>query len=148
MKRTIYLLSIILIGFLPFQKLNAQDNPSIEIKTDSIPITNLEDTTAHKFVEKIPEFPGGMEKLFQYLSKNVQYPENCRKKGISGVVLVEFIVEKDGSISNIKVIVSAHPELDAEAIRVISSFPKWTPGTQQGKPVRVFFQLPIRFTVS
>jgi protein TonB len=120
----------------------------VNIQTDSIPITNLEDTTAHKFVEKIPEFPGGMDELSKYLFKNITYPENCRKKGISGVVLVEFIVEKDGSISNIKVIVSAHPDLDAEAIRVIKSFPKWTPGTQLGKPVRVFFQLPIRFTVS
>jgi TonB family protein len=148
MKRTIYLLSIILIGFLPFQTLNAQDNPTIDIQTDTILITNLEDSTVHKFAETLPEYPGGMEKLFQYLSKNVRYPENCRKKMISGVVLSEFIVEKDGSISNIKVIVSADPDLDAEAIRVISSFPKWIPGTQQGKPVRVFFQLPIRFTVS
>jgi len=148
MKKTIYLLSIILIGFLPFQIINAQENPSIEIKTDSIPITNLEDTTAVRFVETMPEFPGGMEELSKYLRREVRYPKNCRMRGISGVVLVEFIVERDGSISNVTTIVQAHPDLDAEAVRVIEKMPKWKPGKNLGEPIRVLFQIPIRFTLS
>lgn len=101
-----------------------------------------------RFVEEMPEFPGGMDALQPYLKREVRYPEAARQIGVSGVVLVEFVVEKDGSISNVKVLVPVYPELDAEAVRVIKAFPKWKPGRQMGKAVRVLFQIPIRFTIS
>lgn len=105
------------------------------------------DSTSYRFVEQMPEFPGGNDSLLIYLKNNIQYPENCKKDSISGVVLIEFIIEKDGSVTNVKPIVKAVPELDAEAVRVIENMPKWKPGKQQGKPVRVSMQIPIRFSI-
>ena len=98
-------------------------------------------------IESMPEFPGGNDSLLIYLKNNIQYPENCKKDSISGVVLIGFNIEKDGSITNVKPIVIAVPELDAEAVRVIENMPKWKPGKQYGKPVRVSMQIPIRFSI-
>lgn len=108
----------------------------------------VDDAPPVRFVEEMPEFPGGMDALQPYLKREVRYPEAARLIGMSGVVLVEFVVEKDGSISNVKVLVPVYPDLDAEAIRVIKGFPKWKPGKQMGKAVRVYFQIPIRFSIS
>ena len=96
-------------------------------------------------VEVMPQFPGGQIAMLQYLMENIKYPEQAMKKGIQGRVAVRFIVEKDGSISDVKPILSVHPLLDKEAIRVVKSMPKWTPGKQNGKPVRVRFNLPVMF---
>lgn len=103
------------------------------------------DTTIYKFVEKMPEFPGGIEALNQYLITHVTYPTAARDAGAEGMVLVEFVVEKDGSVSNVQTVVSAHPALDEEAMRVVRGLPKWTPGEASGKKIRVYFNLPIRF---
>jgi len=100
------------------------------------------------WVDEMPEFPGGMEALPIYLKREVRYPEPCRALGITGVVHVEFVVERDGSISNVKVLEPVYRDLDAEAVRVISEFPRWKPGEKMGKPVRVFYQIPIRFTLN
>ena len=100
------------------------------------------------WVEEMPEFPGGMDALPEYLKKEIRYPEVCRTLGITGVVQVEFVVERDGSISNVRVLDPVYKDLDAEAVRVISGFPKWKPGKQMGKAVRVFYQIPIRFTLN
>jgi periplasmic protein TonB len=108
----------------------------------------VDDAPPVRFVEEMPEFPGGMDALQPYLKREVRYPEAARLIGMSGVVLVEFVVEKDGSISNVKVLVPVYPDLDAEAVRVIKGFPKWKPGKQMGKAVRVYFQIPIRFSIS
>lgn len=94
-------------------------------------------------IETMPEFPGGSDSLQLYLKNNIKFPESTRQFP-NGVVLIQFAVEKDGSISNVKPIVKVHPDLDAEAVRVIENMPKWTPGRQQGKPVRVYYQIPIR----
>lgn len=147
MKNIIYTISIIFIGFLyPFQTIHAQDLPDIEIVTDTI-LSKPSDSTVIRFVEIMPEFPGGMNEFTKYLQKELKYPEECRKKGITGRVLVEFIVEKDGSISNVRTIVPVYPALDAEAERVIRKSPKWKPGYQLGKPVRVYYQIPIKFSL-
>ena len=82
------------------------------------------------------------------LMKNIKYPEQAMKEGIQGRVAVRFIVEKDGSISDVKPILSVHPLLNKEAVRVVKSMPKWTPGKQNGKPVRVRFNLPIMFKLN
>lgn len=92
--------------------------------------------------EDMPVFPGNVQK---WIGKNVKYPVLAMENGIQGKVLIQFVVEKDGSISNIKVVRRVDPALDKEAIRVISEMPKWKPGKQRGKPVRVSYTLPITF---
>lgn len=95
--------------------------------------------------EKMPEFPGGLNELMQYLIKEIKYPDRARKKGVEGRVLVGFIVNKTGILSDIKIVQSVSDELDEEAIRVIKKMPKWEPGMQDGEAVRVSFMLPIKF---
>ena len=96
-------------------------------------------------VEEMPEFPGGTPELMKFLQENVKYPEEAMKNGIQGRVLVQFIVEKDGSITELKVVKKANELLDGEALRVANAMPKWTPGKQKGEVVRVKFTLPITF---
>ena len=96
-------------------------------------------------VEKMPEYPGGQAALFEYLSKNVKYPADAEKQKIEGRVLVSFVVNTDGSITDISVERKAFPSLDAEAVRVISGMPKWIPGEQKGQKVRVKYTVPLNF---
>ncbi|MGV8962098.1 MAG: TonB family protein [Candidatus Saccharimonadaceae bacterium] len=99
-------------------------------------------------VEKQPEFPGGIEALMKFLGDNVKYPVDAQKKGTQGRVITNFVINKDGSISNIKIVRSVDPLLDAEASRVIAMMPNWKPGTQKGKAVNVRFTLPVIFRLS
>jgi TonB family protein len=103
---------------------------------------NATDEKVFDVVENMPEFNGGAGALMQYLSHNIHYPE---EKDIQGRVIVSFVVDKDGSISNAKVVKSLHPSFDAEALRIINNMPKWIPGTQNGKPVNVKYAVPISF---
>ena len=98
-------------------------------------------------VEQMPEYPGGMQALFEFLKENMKYPEDAQKQKVEGRVLVKFVVETDGSISKIEVVKNAFPSLDAEAERVVRIMPKWTPGKQKGQVVRVKFVLPINFSL-
>jgi protein TonB len=98
-------------------------------------------------VEVWPAFPGGEEEMMRYLSRNVLYPELARESGIAGTVILEFVVEKDGSITGIKVVRGIGGGCDEAAVRAVKMMPRWTPGTQQGNPVRVQFHLPVRFTL-
>lgn len=93
----------------------------------------------------MPSFPGGQGALFSYISNNMQYPKQAIKSGTQGRVIVKFIVEVDGSISNVKIGKSANPELDEEALRVVKSMPKWNPGKQDGHTVRVNYTVPVVF---
>lgn len=96
-------------------------------------------------VEVMPQFPGGQIAMMKYIMENMKYPEQAMKEGIQGRVTVRFIVEKDGSISDVKPVLSVHPLLNKEAVRVVESMPKWSPGKHNGKPVRVRFNLPVMF---
>lgn len=96
-------------------------------------------------VENAPEFPGGMEAWYQYLQKNLKYPTQARRMGIEGTVYVVFVVNTDGSIQDVELLRGIGGGCDEEAIRVIANAPKWTPGKQRGKPVRVRMRLPVRF---
>lgn len=98
-------------------------------------------------VEHTPEFPGGMEAFFQYLAKNIRYPAAARDKNITGKVIVTFIVEKDGSLSDVKAVRSPDQSLADEAKRVISESPKWKPGTQNNHVVRVQYTIPVQFSI-
>ncbi|MDR1004163.1 MAG: M56 family metallopeptidase [Prevotellaceae bacterium] len=100
-----------------------------------------------EMVEVAPQFPDGMSALMSYLSKNVKYPAAAQKRGVQGRVIVQFVVEKDGSITNATVARSVDADLDAEAIRVITGMPKWKPGMQRGEAVRVKFSVPLSFRI-
>ena len=99
-------------------------------------------------VEVMPQYPGGQIAMLKYIMENIKYPEQAMKEGIQGRVTVSFIVEKDGSISNVKPVLSVHPLLNKEAVRVVESMPKWSPGKQNGKPVRVRFNVPVMFKLN
>ena len=96
-------------------------------------------------VEQMPEFPGCTEGMFKFMKDNMKYPEDAQKQQIEGRVLVQFIVEKDGSLSNVNVLRSVFPSLDAEAVRVVKAMPNWKAGRQKGEPVRVKFTIPLMF---
>ena len=98
-------------------------------------------------VEEMPSFPGGESKLFEYLGKNVKYPQMATDMGISGVVYVTFVVDEHGKVKDPKVLRGIGGGCDEEAIRVVKNMPTWEPGKQRGKPVRVQYNLPIRFTL-
>lgn len=98
-------------------------------------------------VEAMPEFPGGMAKLMGYLGNNIKYPPFAKETNIQGRVFINFVVEPDGKISNVKVLRGIGGGCDEEAIRVVESMPKWKPGMQRGKPVRVSYNLPVKFTL-
>jgi len=98
-------------------------------------------------VEQMPEYPGGMQALFEFISQNIKYPADAQKQKVEGRVLAKFVIETDGSISDIEVVKNAFPSLDAEAVRVIQAMPKWIPGRQKGQAVRVKFVMPINFSL-
>ena len=99
-------------------------------------------------VEVMPQFPGGQIAMLKYIMENIKYPKQIMEEGIQGRVTVSFIVEKDGRVSNVRLLRSVQSALDKEAIRVVKSMPKWTPGKQNGKPVRVRFNLPVMFKLN
>lgn len=107
------------------------------------------DDEIYEVVENMPRFPnGGMQALMQYLNENIRYPEAAIKAGVQGRVTVQFIVDKDGSIDEVKTMRGVNPDLDAEAIRVIKMMPRWEPGTHKGKPVRVKYTVPVMFRLT
>ncbi|MGX8712125.1 MAG: energy transducer TonB [bacterium] len=125
-----------------------EDTKNIEIAP--VKIEEEEDETETQIftvVENDPEFPGGMEALYKYLAQNIKYPQLARDNNITGKVYVTFVVERDGSIANPRVLRDIGGGCGAEAIRVVKSMPKWTPGKQRGKAVRVQFNLPVNFSL-
>ena len=125
-----------------------ETNQAVEIKYVPVAVEEEEpeEQTIFEVVEHMPEFPnGGMAGLMQYLSKNIKYPTIAQENGTQGRVTVQFVVNRDGSIVDAKVLRGVDPYLDKEAIRVISSMPKWKPGMQRGKAVRVKYTVPVMF---
>lgn len=107
---------------------------------------SLDENAVFMVVEKMPEYPGGVQAMMQFLSDNIKYPKDAQEKAIEGRVICQFIVEKDGSIVEVTIASSSgNASLDKEAIRVVQSMPKWKPGLQKGEPVRVKFTVPINF---
>lgn len=103
--------------------------------------------TPFTVVEEMPGFPGGEGEMYKFITTTIKYPEEAKELGIQGKVFVNFVVEPDGSISEVKLIRGIGGGCDEEAIRVVKSMPKWIPGKQRGVPVRVYFNLPIKFTL-
>ena len=115
-----------------------------EIATPEPP-KHEEENKVFDVVEQMPSFPGGNGALMEYLSKNVKYPVVAQENGVQGRVVVSFVVERDGSITDVKVVRSVDPSLDREATRVVQSMPKWIPGKQNGSAVRVKYFVPVVF---
>ena len=122
--------------------------PKEEVKYTKVEVEETEEPqekVIFQVVEEMPEFPGGMGEAMKFLAKNIKYPVAAQQAKIEGRVIVQFVVERDGSISDIHAMRSVSPELDAEAIRVVSLMPKWKPGKQRGKAVAVKYTMPIMF---
>ncbi|WP_336325119.1 M56 family metallopeptidase [Porphyromonas pogonae] len=120
---------------------SANENPLLQIQTP-------QDDKVYTVVEQLPSFPGGQAALMKYLAKNIQYPADAQKKNIQGKVVVTFIVNKDGSLSDINIARGVDTSLDKEALRVIEGMPKWKPGKQKGEIVRCKFALPVVYKLN
>lgn len=108
--------------------------------------TSKDDTPLNMaMVDEVPNFPGGDAAMYRWLSANLVYPAEAQEEGVSGKVIVSFIVEKDGSLSNVQVVRGKHPALDKEAVRAVKAMPKWNPAINNGTFVRVTYMLPISF---
>jgi TonB family protein len=119
------------------------DLPKVEIKSDTSKPSLV--TEIFTIVEQNPEYPGGTTAMYKYLGENIRYPSEAQKANKQGKVYVKFVIKSDGKIDNINIIKSVSPELDNEAIRIIQNMPNWRPAEQNGKPVSVYFNLPINF---
>lgn len=130
MKFTLFLLLIIMA-----MPLSAQT----EGGTDNDPVYNM------SMVDQQPQFPGGASEMYKWLGNNIKYPEEAKKEGVRGKVIVDFVITKTGKTDKVRVVRGRHPALDEEAVRVIKAMPAWTPGKQNGRPVNVSYTLPITF---
>lgn len=127
------------VPVVPVEKMQSSLSAPAEVEEDVIFIT----------VERMPEYPGGQSAMMQYIGSSVRYPNEALKNGVQGRVIVQFVVEKDGSISDVVIVRSSgDASLDREAIRVISNMPRWKPGMQRGKPVRVKYTVPVNFRLN
>ena len=126
---------------LEIEDTESDEDIAIEIEEES-------DDDFFMVVENMPEFPGGDEGLMRYIQKNVKYPPIAKEYNITGKVYIQFIVDKTGSVTNVKVVRGVDKNLDAEAVRVVKSLPKYKPGKQRGQNVRVMFTIPINFTLN
>lgn len=122
-------------------EVEAEEQPVEENPVEPVPESKM----VYESVEQMPEFPGGMEEMMKFLQQNIQYPASAAKNNVEGRVVLQFVVEKDGQIGEVKVARSVDPELDAEALRVVKSMPNFIPGRQDGKPVAVWYTIPISF---
>lgn len=130
------------------QQVKKTDQTVNEITTDDVTdvkIKKMDTDSIYNVVEVMPEFPGGMSQMATYLSENIKYPEEAKDKDISGRVFISFVIEKDGSVSSAKIMRGIGGGCDEEALRVVKAMPKWKPGMMKGKPVRVYYVLPVFF---
>lgn len=124
------------------------EEEEIVFEEPEVEIVEEEEEEIFVVVEDPPQFPGGQGALLKYVANNIKYPAIARENDIQGVVYVRFVVTKKGEVGEVQIGRGVHPSLDEEAIRVVKTLPKWTPGKQRGKPVSVWFTLPIRFKLS
>jgi TonB family protein len=152
--------TVIVLAFLSFVSVYAFTNNALQSKgelsvntfhdtTENKPLLSVEEKNdeVYEVVEVMPEYPGGTQAMIEFISANFVYPDSAKKNNIQGRVLIKFIVDKDGSISDVKTLLPKDRHigygLEEEAIRVISAMPNWIPGTQRGKAVRVQYILPV-----
>ena len=130
-------------------QIQTEDDKDVEVAIAppvEAPVEEEEEEVIFVVVESMPEFPGGQQAMMKYVAENIKYPVIAQENGIQGRVICQFVVEKDGKVSDIQVVRSSgEASLDKEAVRVINSMPKWKPGKQRGKPVRVKYTVPVNF---
>ena len=126
-----------------FDEVKNEEKPDVKVEEEQ----EVEEQKIFTVVENDPEFPGGMDALYKYLAENIKYPKLAQENGITGKVYLTFVVERDGSITDIKTLRDIGGGCAAEAIRVVKSMPKWKPGKQRGKAVRVQLNLPVNFNL-
>ena len=132
------------IGVLDVKGNDEKDGEVLKLK-ETVAQPDPEPEKVFEVVEQMPSFPGGDKALLEYLSNNIKYPVVAQENGVQGRVVVSFVVEKDGSITDVKVVRSVDPSLDKEAARVVKSMPRWIPGKQNGSAVRVKYNVPVSF---
>lgn len=137
-------LTLLLINMLPTGTLLAQEEMRIEAPAPH-PESARDLDEPLRVVEVMPEYPGGQQAMFAYIGKELKYPEAAIESNVEGAVVISFVVERDGSIGDVKVLRGIGFGCDEEAVRVVKSMPNWTPGQQGGKAVRTSFNLPIRY---
>ncbi len=139
MKKIILTIALVLMG----TALSAQNVDVAQPATTDV----TQEDVVFVVVEDDPEFPGGIEALYRYLASNIKYPTEAKNEKIQGTVYVSFVIEKDGSVSNIKLLRDIGGGCGQEAVRVVQQMPKWKPGRQRGQRVRTQYNLPIKFTL-
>jgi periplasmic protein TonB len=132
--------------------IDVEANENTEVQEYVAPVKSEEEESAEEaqifmVVESMPEYPGGEAALYAFLADNIKYPQMAKESGIQGRVFVTFVVERDGRVTDVRVLRGIGGGCDEEAIRVVQSMPKWTPGKQRGKSVRVQYNLPVKFTL-
>ena len=150
MKREVFVTMMIALLVMTVGDIACAQNVPLIIDPDKVDeyLAERKDTTnVYDVVEEMPGFPGGTQKLIKFIEENMQYPKKCAEKGIYGRVIVAFVVERSGQLSNIRVVKSVHRALDKEALRIVKLMPRWIPGEQNGVTVRVKYIIPIRFSV-
>ncbi len=133
----LFLIALLTIGSVQAQEDSLEFNPE-----------KGEGEKVYMSVEEDPTFPGGDSEMMKYIQEELEYPEQAQKEGVTGTVIVSHIVEKDGSLTNIQVVKGIGAGCDEEAKQVVKSMPKWDPGKQRGKPVRVNVKIPIRYKLN
>lgn len=145
MKNIAFLLHLMFICFaVQANQLEAASPDSLKVPDASLIVRDTAPFVC-RLQEQMPEFPGGVEGLKRYISKNIRYPKKIRKAGVEGRVVLMFVINKDGSVINEKIVKSLDKACDEEALRLVRSMPKWKPGLQEGKPVKVMYTLPVTF---
>ena len=140
--RALVVVPVIALALLAFA------NPTNETADELVVVAYEQDNVSqdvYETVEQMPEFPGGVARLMRYLSENIKYPPEAAKNDIEGRVIVQFIIDETGQVGEVKVVRSVSDELDAEAVRVVKTLPKFEPGRQDGEAVSVWYTLPINF---
>jgi TonB family protein len=149
--KTVVVLLITLLAF-SFPILNVAGQKSTSDKKGTTQVSEkgkapVMTDGAYQVVDVMPEFPGGDEALLKYIADSTRYPKEAKEKGIQGKVIARFMIKKDGSVSNVSILKGANTLLDNEALRVVKTLPRFTPGKLKGKKVPVWFMIPISYTL-
>lgn len=148
MKREKFVMMIVVLLMMTVGNIACAQNVPLIIDPDKVDeyLAERKDTiNVYDCVEQMPSFPGGSQKLKEFIEENLRYPKELEETCVQGRVIVRFIVERNGKLSNVKVVKSVHPALDKEALRIVELMPRWIPGRQNGITVRVKFYIPIIF---
>ena len=148
MKREKFVMMIVVLLMMTVGDIACAQNVPLIIDPDKVDqyLAERKDTiNVYDCVEQMPSFPGGTQKLKEFIEENLRYPKELEETCIQGRVIVRFVVERNGKLSNVKVVKSVHPALDKEAIRIVKLMPRWIPGRQNGITVRVKCYIPIIF---